>query len=288
MYWGWYFGSWVAWWPFRWRLTWIAGCRRLYLRRFDRRGLFRCCLDRCQRSQSNRAFPVVGLYLRRKHVAQRKAGLSVQSRCHDRAPNLSRRRDHGQTRRHSQAPRGVRWPPSESMPICLRTFQATSPTSTSARSERNKCRDRPTTRQPARAALAFESEQGRPESERRKDEAARVTGRERRQRQPPRRKRRSKKPNGSTTESSHHRNRAPRSKNDRKLRISVGRSRRRSWRPLYVERETRRSARSFVHLTRASALVLCRHTWCNGPDRSCDPEWARLPAVSPCRCRRRI
>ena len=114
-------------------------------------------------------------------MAQRTAGLSVQSRCHDRAPNLSCRRDHGQTRRHSQAPRGVRWPPSECMPICLRTLQATSPTSISARSERNKCRDRPTTRQPARAALAFEREQGRRESERRKDEAARETWRERRQ-----------------------------------------------------------------------------------------------------------
>jgi hypothetical protein len=32
--------------------------------------------------------PVGGLYLRRKHVAQRTAGLSVQSRCHDRGPNF--------------------------------------------------------------------------------------------------------------------------------------------------------------------------------------------------------
>lgn len=221
-------------------------------------------------------------------MAQRKAGLSVQSRCHDRAPNLSRRRDHGQTRRHSQAPRGVRWPLQRACRSAYAPFRRPAPP--------------PQAREAKETSAATDRRQGSPQGLRLRSRGSRggvkaSAGRTRPpgrrgasggSRQPPGRKRRSKKPNGSTTESSHHRNRASRSKNDRKLRISVGRSRRRSWRPLFVERETRRSARSFVHLTRASALVLCRHTWCNGPDRSCDPEWARLPAVSPCPCRRRI
>jgi hypothetical protein len=120
LYWGWYFGSWVAWWPFRWRLSWIAGCRRLYLRRFDRRGHFRCCLDRCQRSQSNRALPVVCLYLRRKHVAQRTAGLSVQSRCHDRAPNF----ECAAYSERGKSPSAVNWRTKRESSECFEPLQA--------------------------------------------------------------------------------------------------------------------------------------------------------------------
>jgi hypothetical protein len=65
MYRRWHLGSWVTWWLFRRRLRWIHGCRRLYLRRFDRRcGHFRYCCDRCR-------------HVRMSHVAQRTAGLSV-------------------------------------------------------------------------------------------------------------------------------------------------------------------------------------------------------------------
>jgi hypothetical protein len=65
MYWRWHLGSWVPRRLFRRRLRWIAGCRRLYLRRFDRRrGHFRYCCDWCRR-------------VRMSHVAQRTAGLSV-------------------------------------------------------------------------------------------------------------------------------------------------------------------------------------------------------------------
>jgi hypothetical protein len=60
-----YLGSRVPWRLFVRRLRWIAGCRRLYLRRFDRRcGHFRYCCDRCRR-------------VRMSHMAQRTAGLSV-------------------------------------------------------------------------------------------------------------------------------------------------------------------------------------------------------------------
>jgi hypothetical protein len=62
-YWRWHLGSWVPRRLFRRRLRWIAGCRRLYLRRFDRRRRhFRYCCDR---------------RVRMSHVAQRTAGLLV-------------------------------------------------------------------------------------------------------------------------------------------------------------------------------------------------------------------
>jgi hypothetical protein len=68
-YWRWHLGSWVPCRLFRRRLRWIAGCRRLYLRRFDRRcGHFRYCCNRCRR-------------VRMSHVAQRTA--VCQRNCAD-------------------------------------------------------------------------------------------------------------------------------------------------------------------------------------------------------------